>query len=176
LTADYKWKYCILDLDNAPLPVFPPNEVIVGVISMEDELKSFFRLDALIHGKIGPCRKQVGTAPETWTNWNNTASETHQTDLEQNWNLSTTEIERKRTETEHNWPKQYCKRGQIWNIKESQQNRIVSETRKKRTKNNPRGWRGGAETKSRRTTTDWGLHRSGRFGWREETKGVFSEF
>lgn len=36
--------YCILDLDNAPLPVFPPNEVVVGVISMEDVIEELLQV------------------------------------------------------------------------------------------------------------------------------------
>ena len=36
--------YCILDLDNAPLPVFPPNEVVVGVITMEDVIEELLQV------------------------------------------------------------------------------------------------------------------------------------
>jgi metal transporter CNNM len=36
--------YCILDLDNAPLPVFPPNEEVVGVISMEDVIEELLQV------------------------------------------------------------------------------------------------------------------------------------
>jgi len=36
--------YCILDLDNAPLPVFPLNEVVVGVITMEDVIEELLQV------------------------------------------------------------------------------------------------------------------------------------
>lgn len=36
--------YCILDIDNAPLPVFPPNEVVVGVITMEDVIEELLQV------------------------------------------------------------------------------------------------------------------------------------
>lgn len=39
--------YCILDLDNAPLPVFPPNEVVVGVITMEDVIEELLQVRCL---------------------------------------------------------------------------------------------------------------------------------
>lgn len=39
--------YCILDIDNAPLPVFPPNEVVVGVISMEDVIEELLQVKCI---------------------------------------------------------------------------------------------------------------------------------
>lgn len=36
--------YCILDLENAPLPTFPPNELVVGVITMEDVIEELLQV------------------------------------------------------------------------------------------------------------------------------------
>lgn len=36
--------YCIMDIDNSPLPVFPPNEVVVGVITMEDVIEELLQV------------------------------------------------------------------------------------------------------------------------------------
>lgn len=39
--------YCILDVDNSPLPMSPPNEVVVGVISMEDVIEELLQVKML---------------------------------------------------------------------------------------------------------------------------------
>lgn len=36
--------YCILDVENAPLPTFPPNEVAIGVITMEDVIEELLQV------------------------------------------------------------------------------------------------------------------------------------
>lgn len=36
--------FCILDLENTPIPEFPPNEVVVGVISMEDVIEELLQV------------------------------------------------------------------------------------------------------------------------------------
>lgn len=36
--------FCILDIENAPLPTFPPNEVVVGVITMEDVIEELLQV------------------------------------------------------------------------------------------------------------------------------------
>ena len=36
--------FCILDVENAPLPEFPPNEVAVGVITMEDVIEELLQV------------------------------------------------------------------------------------------------------------------------------------
>ncbi|KAF8409965.1 hypothetical protein HHK36_002484 [Tetracentron sinense] len=39
--------YCILDVENAPIPVFPPDEVVVGVIAMEDVIEELLQEEIL---------------------------------------------------------------------------------------------------------------------------------
>ena len=39
--------FCILDVENAPLPEFPPNEVAVGVITMEDVIEELLQEEIL---------------------------------------------------------------------------------------------------------------------------------
>lgn len=36
--------YCILDLENALIPEFPSNQVVVGVISMEDVIEELLQV------------------------------------------------------------------------------------------------------------------------------------
>lgn len=36
--------FCILDIENTPIPEFPPNEVVVGVISMEDVIEELLQV------------------------------------------------------------------------------------------------------------------------------------
>lgn len=36
--------FCILDLENNPIPEFPPNEVVLGVITMEDVIEELLQV------------------------------------------------------------------------------------------------------------------------------------
>ncbi|KAK9165536.1 hypothetical protein Scep_000727 [Stephania cephalantha] len=35
--------HCILDIENSPIPEFPPNEIVVGVITMEDVIEELLQ-------------------------------------------------------------------------------------------------------------------------------------
>ncbi|KAL9238009.1 hypothetical protein vseg_012491 [Gypsophila vaccaria] len=39
--------FCILDVENAPIPEFPPNQVVVGVITMEDVIEELLKEEIL---------------------------------------------------------------------------------------------------------------------------------
>lgn len=36
--------FCILDLENSPIPEFPPDQEVVGVISMEDVIEELLQV------------------------------------------------------------------------------------------------------------------------------------
>lgn len=36
--------FCILDLDNNPIPKYPSNEIVVGVITMEDVIEELLQV------------------------------------------------------------------------------------------------------------------------------------
>ncbi|KAG5065205.1 hypothetical protein JHK86_008936 [Glycine max] len=55
--------YCILDLDNSPLPVFPPNEVVVGVITMEDVIEELLQEKAPDANMLLPSQAVQGHTP-----------------------------------------------------------------------------------------------------------------
>lgn len=39
--------FCILDIENSPIPEYPPNQVVVGVISMEDVIEELLKEEIL---------------------------------------------------------------------------------------------------------------------------------
>ncbi|KNA24480.1 hypothetical protein SOVF_015200 isoform A [Spinacia oleracea] len=59
--------FCILDIENVPVPEFPPNQVVVGVISMEDVIEELLKEEILdetdeyvnIHNRYGQHFLQV---------------------------------------------------------------------------------------------------------------------
>lgn len=44
--------YCILDIENAPIPEFPSYEEVVGVISMEDVIEELLQVLLFFSAKI----------------------------------------------------------------------------------------------------------------------------
>lgn len=42
--------YCILDIENTPIPEFPSNEEVVGVITMEDVIEELLQVNLLQSG------------------------------------------------------------------------------------------------------------------------------
>ena len=57
--------YCILDIENAPIPEFPSNQEVVGVITMEDVIEELLQVNirtleystlqsCIVGGVLGP--------------------------------------------------------------------------------------------------------------------------
>lgn len=44
--------FCILDLDNNPVPTYPSNQIVVGVITMEDVIEELLQVTLKINRLI----------------------------------------------------------------------------------------------------------------------------